>query len=219
MICVSGYRNPHIRIYAGRMNMKLAAKIKAIRLNAGLNQTQFGELFDVTQSTVVRWERGAMPQAEVLQRIADYAHTTVDRLLDTKAAMDAGGDEIAVVGFVGAGAQVLPYDDYARGDGMEFIKRPDYVKGRAVAVEVKGDSMLPIAWDGWKLIYTGEQTIIESEVLNKLCVVKLVDGGVLVKVILRGSKPQRYHLQSSNAPLIEDVEIEWAARVESIVPA
>lgn len=127
-------------------------------------------------------------------------------------------DEVPVVGYVGGGAQVHPIDDYSNGDGMDFIERPEYIEGRAVAVQIKGDSMLPVAEDGWKLIYI-ERAIDEVDFLNRLCVVKLADDRMLVKKVLRGSQPKRYHLQSFNAPLIEDVAIKWAARVKSIVPA
>ncbi len=37
--------------------------------------------------------------------------------------------------------------------------------------------------------------------------------------VTRGTKPQHYHLVSTNAPTIEDVQIEWAARVKAIIPA
>jgi hypothetical protein len=42
---------------------------------------------------------------------------------------------------------------------------------------------------------------------------------VLVKRIVKGSKPQRYHLLSTNAPMIEDAEVIWAAKVRAIIPA
>ena len=46
----------------------------------------------------------------------------------------------------------------------------------------------------------------------------VADDRVLVKRITRGSQPKRYHLVSTNAPMIEDAEIVWAARVKAIIP-
>lgn len=218
MICVGEldfYRAP---VYAGCMAGELKDKIKKIRQSMGLKQDAFGEMLGTNQSTVSRWERGASPEGPMLQKIADLANTTVERLLGVDALSGTPANTIPVVGYVGAGAAVYPYDDYPRGDGMDFIERPAFVTGQAVAVEVRGDSLLPVAEDGWRLVYTGQQAILEEEVLNRLCVVQLTDGRMLVKRVTRGTSPQRYHLLSTNAPMIEDVEIMWAARVKAIIP-
>jgi hypothetical protein len=45
------------------------------------------------------------------------------------------------------------------------------------------------------------------------CVVKLTDGRALLKTIKRGTLPGRYRLVSFNSPDIEDVEVEWAAKI------
>lgn len=205
-------------MYAEAMKM-LAEKIRAIRAAAGLTQTEFADALGTTQSTVTRWERGSIPSGDLLQAIATFANTTVERLLGTDDLAAVPGGTIPVVGFVGAGSVVLPYDDFARGDGWDHVERPPFVKGQVVAVEVRGDSLLPVAEDGWRLVYAGEQTLEESEIINKLCVVKLADGRMLVKRVMRGSKPGRYHLLSTNAPMIENAEVEWASQVKAIIPS
>lgn len=197
----------------------LADTIRAIRIAADMNQTQFGEVFGVGQSTVTRWEGGSMPKGEHLKAIANFANTTVERLLGSETLSSTPGNQIPVVGYVGAGAAVFPYDDFARGDGIAHINRPSFVKGQVVAVEVQGDSLLPTAENGWRLIYAGNQTLDEDQVLNRLCVVKLVDERMMVKRVTRGTEAGRYHLVSTNAPMIEDVQIEWAAPVTAIIPA
>jgi transcriptional regulator with XRE-family HTH domain len=200
------------------MGGNLGEKIRKIRVSMGLEQDQFAEKLDTTQSTVSRWERGSKPGAEFLRKIADIANTTVDRLLGLDDLAGTPPNHIPVVGYVGAGAEVIPYDDYARGDGMDYVERPAFITGQAIAVEVKGHSLWPVAEDGWRLVYTGQQSMLEDEVLNRLCVVQLTDGRMLVKRVAKGSMPQRYHLISTNAPIIEDVEIQWAARVKAIIP-
>jgi transcriptional regulator with XRE-family HTH domain len=206
--------------YLPRMSTILAAKIKALRASKQMNQTQFGELVGYSQGMVARWEQGAAPKHAALMSLADVAGTTIDEFLG--GAVEPAGavvSEIPVIGYVGAGAAVYPVDDLAKGDAYDTVERPPFVKGSAVAVEVRGDSLVPVAEDGWRLIYSGERTIMEDEVLNRLCVVELIDGRMLVKRIVRGSKPQRYHLISTNAPMIEDAEIVWAAKVKAIVPS
>jgi repressor LexA len=196
----------------------LSKTIRAIRMAKGLNQTEFGKLCGVKQSTVTRWESGSVPNGEMLQKIAKIGETTVEKLIGEADFLANPINTIPVVGFVGAGAAIFPYDDYARGDGLDHIERPPFIKGDAVAVEVKGDSLLPVAENGWRLVYVGDQTTIESEILNRLCVVKLEDGRTLVKRVMRGSSPGSYHLASTNAPMIEDVAISWASPVKAIIP-
>jgi DNA-binding XRE family transcriptional regulator len=199
------------------MERSLSDKIKAIRMAGGYTQAEFADKLGTTQSTVTRWESGSAPRKDMLQAIAALANTTVDRLLDLDdPAIQA--DQIPVVGYVGGGAEVFPFDDYSHGDGMDVVDRPPFIEGKAVAVQVRGDSLFPVAENGWRLVYAGEQGLIEEDVLGKLCVVKIVDGPTLVKRLMRGSIPGHYHLMSTNAPAIEDAQVEWAARVKAIIP-
>ncbi|MBI0474244.1 helix-turn-helix domain-containing protein [Sphingomonas sp. MA1305] len=206
------------RAYAADMSTPLAERIKLLRQSRGETQTEFGFVIGATQATVARWEGGTAPKYDALVKLARLAGVTIETFLNSTMRAESAG-EVQIVGYVGAGAAIYPFDDMAHGDGFGTVDRPPFVKGKAVAVEVRGDSLIPVAEDGWRLIYAGEQTILEDEVLNNLCVVKLVDGRTLVKRVIRGSKPQRYHLVSTNAPLIEDAEIEWAAKVKAIIPA
>lgn len=203
--------------YRPAMSIHLSDRIKRLRTAKGMTQAEFADLLNTTQGTVARWEKGSAPKHDALASLAGVAGTSVEHFLG-KPMRHEDSPDIQVVGYVGAGAAVYAYDDFSHGDGLETVDRPEFVKGRAVAVEVKGDSLIPVAEDGWRLIYTGEQSIIEADVLNRLCVVRLTDGRTLVKRVVRGSKPERYHLLSTNAPMIEDVEIDWAARVRAIIP-
>lgn len=218
VICAVGLEFAPSRTYARGMTTPLADRIKLLRQSRGETQTEFGFVIGATQATVARWEGGSAPKHDALVRLAQLANVTVEEFLSTAMRADGTGD-VQIVGYVGAGAAIYPFDDMAHGDGFGTVERPPFVRGKAVAVEVRGDSLIPVAEDGWRLIYAGEQTILEDEVLNCLCVVKLVDGRTLVKRVIRGSKPRRYHLVSTNAPLIEDAEIEWAAKVKAIIPA
>ena len=197
---------------------RLADTIRAIRKARGLNQSEFAEVVGATQSTVTRWETGSVPGGEYLHKIAGFANITVEQLMGTDEWASGGDNNILVVGYVGAGAEIIPFDDFAKGNGFDHVARPPFVRGRAVAVEVRGDSLLPVAENGWRLIYSGDQTLDESAVLNRLCVVRLTDDRVLVKRVMRGGVPGRYHLVSTNAPMIEDAALVWAARVIAIVP-
>lgn len=217
-LCVRGLDFPRPPLYAGVMTGTLADKIKAIRLSLGLNQEDFAERLGTAQSTVVRWEKGSVPQGDKLHLISLLGNTTVERLLNLDE-LAIPSDELPVVGYVGAGAQVYPFDDYPHGGGMDTVERPSFIEGRAVAVEVRGDSLFPVAENGWRLVYTGEQGLVETDILNRLCVVQVLDGPMLVKRVTRGTMPGHFHLVSTNAPTIEDARIEWAAPVKAIIPS
>lgn len=62
----------------------LSSNIKKIRLQKGLNQQQFGELFFpiADKSIVSRWEKGkSVPSAERLKKIAELGNMSVNELL------------------------------------------------------------------------------------------------------------------------------------------
>ena len=218
MICAGELAHVAIPAMPRRMAISVSERIKRLRISRGEKQEEFADRLGVSQGTVARWEGGSMPKPDALSSLARLAGVSLETFLGKPATAASTGD-IPVVGYVGAGAAVYPYDDEPFGGGHTSVERPEFIKGRAVAVEVKGDSLVPTAEDGWRLIYAGEQTLIESDVLNKLCIVKLLDGRMLVKRLVKGSKPQRYHLISTNAPMMEDVEVEWAAPVKAIIPA
>jgi transcriptional regulator with XRE-family HTH domain len=207
--------------YLPAMAIQLSTKIQLLRKKLGKTQPEFADMVGVSQGTVSRWEKGAAPSHQHLMEMARLEGVSLDEFLLGAIGRPASeqGPPIPVVGYVGAGASVYPVNDVDEATGLETIERPPFITGDAIAVEVRGDSLYPVAEEGWKLIYTGEPAVIEDEVLNKLCVVALVDGRVLVKRLVRGSKPQRYHLLSTNAPMIEDAEVLWAAKVRAIIPA
>lgn len=60
----------------------LSQKLKELRLNKGITQTEFAETFNIANGTVGNWETGKRePDYEMLSRIADFYGVTVDYLL------------------------------------------------------------------------------------------------------------------------------------------
>lgn len=184
--------------------------VRDARVRAGLTQDGLAELADSGRSTIVKLERGILPMTEAwAKRLAPHLKVRPDQLWE--------GPQVPVIGYVGAGQRVYAYDDMLNSE--DTIDRPPMAQGDLLAVEVKGDSMLPLAEEGWHIVYTAEATVDENLVLNKVCVVQLDDdGSMLVKRVMRGSKPYHYHLVSLNAPAIEDARLRWAAVVKAIVP-
>lgn len=127
-----------------------------------------------------------------------------------------------VVGEVGAGANVFPFDDHANGAALEEVERPlgADLPDDIVAVRIKGDSMEPQFEAGWLLFYSRDQDGVPPDCINEICVVKLLDDSMMVKKVKPGSKPGLYHLFSKNPahePLINQ-KLQWAAKVLSVRP-
>jgi len=120
---------------------------------------------------------------------------------------------IPLVGYVGAGAEVFAIDDHAEGGGLAYVDPPPEASLDMVAVEVRGWSMYPAHWPGDVLYYREHAADVES-VIGDVCVVRLADGRVFVKVIEHGSQPGLHDLTSFNEPRLRDQRIEWAAPVE-----
>lgn len=124
---------------------------------------------------------------------------------------------VAVAGYVGAGAEVYPFDDHALGDGLEMVLPPPGVDASTVvAVKVRGDSMYPALRDGWILFYTRSCDGVLDECINAMCVCQIENGPTCVKDVRRGSDDGTFTLLSSNAPPIENVRLSWAAKVRDI---
>lgn len=177
------------------------------------NQTELARRIGVTQPTISRWISGKQkPDAD--QR------ATIARLAGALGVID-GVDNgelsgIPLIGYVGAGGEA----QFAEGQGPfgEVAMPPVGEKKSMVAVEVRGDSMIGVADDGWLIYYHDRRDPPTDDLLGKLCVVGLGDGRVLIKKLQRGRGPGLYDLYSVlGAPLI-DQAVDWAARVTCIVP-
>jgi phage repressor protein C with HTH and peptisase S24 domain len=140
---------------------------------------------------------------EWAQKIAPFVKRSPAELL-------FGTDKVKVIGYVGAGAEVIPIDDHAQGAGLEEIDRPAGVTGPVVALIVRGDSMFPRYKEGEYLLHGDRQP--PDGLVGRECVVWLADGRVLVKELMRGASGL-YSLFSHNAPIIENVSVEAASPV------
>lgn len=114
---------------------------------------------------------------------------------------------VPVTNYVGAGARVFPMDD----GGFDLIEPPFSTPDNAVAMIVRGDSMLPAYRNGTYLIVL--PLADPKDALHRRAVVTLDDGSVWVKEITPGLSPGRFSLLSYNASPILDVIVVQAARV------
>lgn len=130
-------------------------------------------------------------------------------------AEDRSGRTVPLVGYVSAGAAAHFFGD--QGD-LDEVPAPDGSTESTVAVEIRGES-LGALFDRWLVFYDDVKRPITTDQINRLCVVGLADGRILIKKIQKSRGRQGlYHLLSNTEAPILDVEIEWAARVKNMVP-
>ena len=74
----------------------LNEKIKQYRKSKGYTQETLAQQLGVVRQTVSKWEKGfSVPDAELLQRLAEVLEVGVDDLLDTTVVVEKENSEIA----------------------------------------------------------------------------------------------------------------------------
>lgn len=174
----------------------------------GKKQIALARYLGLTHPQVTRLLQGTRRlKADEIERIATFFGTTAPRFEKKRT--------IPVVGYVGAGAEIVAIDDHAKGAGLDEIECPwDELAASTVAVRVRGDSMVPAYYDGDIIFYDDQHTDI-LHLLGKDCVVALTDGRRYVKQ-LRRTADGIWYLHSHNMDPILGVQIEWASKVRLI---
>lgn len=134
-----------------------------------------------------------------------------------------GGDasSIPVVGHVGAGAEVEVFAAFEKGDGHYRVQCPPQLSPRDMAaVEVVGDSMVPVYQPGSVLFYTRAVLGVTAESVGHICVCEDSDGKGWVKQIRTGREEGTFTLVSMNPDHDHrhGVRLNWAAPVLFSLP-
>lgn len=173
-----------------------------------MSQTRLADLVDVGKGYISELVNGKKnPSFELLLQIADALDVEPSELFEP-------ARRVAVVGRVGAGAQVDLCDAFERGDGLyHVVPPPDLPAKGIVAVEVEGDSMSPLIEDGDILFFTREFFGIDERAVGHVAIVETVGDLALVKKVLPGREPGTFDLHSANDghPPVYGVQLKWAA--------
>ena len=151
--------------------------------------------------------------ARVLQTSSNWL-TTGEGLEELDSEELATRPTVRLVGYVGAGAEAHFYA-IAQGD-LDEVSAPEGATKDTVAVEIRGDSLGSL-FDRWLVFYDDIRSPVTSDLIGKLCIVGLSDDRVLIKKIRRGERGL-YNLLSEREDPIENVSLEWAAKVKNMVP-
>jgi phage repressor protein C with HTH and peptisase S24 domain len=193
----------------------MALHIKDVRESRGLGLEELTRLLNerfktnYKWQTVQKWEQGNRRlRTEIAAMLAEVLGCGVSELDD---ALAETRETVPVVGYVGAGAEVVNFDDAGEIDRADAYGLPG-----TVALIVRGDSMWPAYYEGDLLYYHPRKLIPPEELIGRDAVVQLKDGRTFVKRIERGTKRGKYRLDSHNAPSIHDVEILWTSKIQNV---
>lgn len=194
------------RTHGGRNVWNVGNRLKELRERAGLTQAQLAARVNSGRSTIVKLERGERPlNNRWLERLANQLGC---------APVDILGDDVPIVGRIGAGGSII-FEDIG---AVETIRRPPETEGALVALEVAGESMLPKFDPGDVIFISRNREGVDPGDIGSFCAVRLRSGETFLKILAKGSQPGRFTLRSVNASDIEDVELEWATPIRAVIP-
>ncbi len=184
---------------------------------AGLDPTAFNRSKRLNTEGKPRW-----PSTESIAKVLAVTGATLTEFLsfvdsDPGAPNDAAKviNAIPVIGYAQAGQNGY-FDDagYPQGSGWDYIQFPalEGHTDRVYALEVAGDSMLPLYREGDRLIVAPGASVRRGDRV----VVKTAKGEVMAKELTRQTA-SRIELKSLNPDFADRsfdmVEISWIARV------
>jgi phage repressor protein C with HTH and peptisase S24 domain len=181
---------------------------------AGLDSTSFNKSKRVSGEGHLRW-----PSTESVAKILDATGSTVDEFmayLDRDAIRPQ--KSLPLIGYAQAGAGGF-FDDggYPAGNGWDEVTFPGIKDSQAYALEVSGESMMPLYRDGDRLIVAPSETIRVGDRV----VVKTLEGEVLAKELkrqtakiieLRSLNPEHPELIISMDKVLWMARIVWASQ-------
>ncbi|OJT95716.1 MAG: DNA-binding protein [Rhizobium sp. 63-7] len=188
---------------------------------AGLDPTSFNKSKRLSADGRLRW-----PSTESIAKVLEATGATIDQFMSYMQPMQVGGSlpegafppqsgTIPLLGFAQAGTGGF-FDDggFPAGQGwdvVEFPASPDRRPG-VYALEVQGDSMLPLYRDGDVLIVEPGAQVRRGDRV----VVKTREGEVMAKVLMRQTA-RSIDLVSLNPDhanrSFDLIDVEWIARI------
>jgi phage repressor protein C with HTH and peptisase S24 domain len=179
---------------------------------AGLDSTAFNKSKRLSADGRPRW-----PSTESIAKIIDATGASLDEFLALVGRSGLAGrlwaSSVPMLGLAQAGAGGF-FDDagFPAGHGWDLVELPAEVRDGAFALQVQGDSMLPLYRDGDKLVVEPAAPVRRGDRV----VVKTASGEVMAKVLSRRTA-EKIELLSLNeahpARTIPSKDVEWIARI------
>lgn len=182
---------------------------------AGLDATTFNKSKRVGRDGRARW-----PSTESLAKVLDATGESFDSFLGREQSYHqpahgslAGVGTVPLLGFAQAGSGgYFDESGFPAGQGWDEVPLPTAGDGNAYALEVAGDSMLPLYRDGDIIIVSPAEQLRRGDRV----VVRTQDGEVMAKLLHRQTAKQveLHSLNPEHPPrVIALKEIDWIARI------
>ena len=202
----------HAKIWAAidRLAEKYGLSASGLARKAGLDPTSFNRSKRTSPDGRDRW-----PSTESVSKVLAATGASLDEFMRLIEPNEAGvAATVPLIGMAQAGAGRL-FDDAGMpvgGPGWEEIEFPDFSSERVFALEVSGDSMLPLYRDGDIIVVAPGEAVRKGDRV----VVRTHAGEVMAKELKRRTA-RTVELRSLNPEhgdrTIPLAEISWMARV------
>ncbi len=201
----------HTQIWAAidALAARYGLTASALARKAGLDATTFNKSKRQTPDGRLRW-----PSTESVAKVLDATGASLDEFMTLLTARKGEvRSTVPLIGLAQAGTGGF-FDDagFPTGAGWDEIAFPNVPDENAYALEISGDSMLPLLRDGDIVIVSPGASVRRGDRV----VVKTVAGEIFAKE-LRRQTARTIELQSLN-PEHEDLvfdmkDIDWVARI------
>lgn len=186
-------------------------KLKSLREERNWTHEKAAEEMGVSRSQFIKLERGER------RMTMDYINLAAKAFGIRPADVIDDADEFTVplMGYIGAGAEIMPEFEQVPPEGLDQIHVPFPLPDEMIALEVRGDSMLPVYKDGHVIVVYRDQKKPITSFYGEDAAVRTTDGRRFLKTIMKGSPVT---LMSFNAAPIENVGLEWIGEIFAVLP-
>ncbi|RAK66591.1 S24 family peptidase [Phenylobacterium kunshanense] len=198
-----------------------AQRLRQARIDKGFDTAAAAaDAFGWSRNTYASNENGNAPFS--YRRAKEYAAAfgvAAEWLYDAAGPMHGASVTglVPVIGHVGANPDGTVL--FAHGqDPAELAPIPPGGTDMARALKVVGHSMRGVADQGALIYFEDQRTPPTPDMLGHVVVVETDTDEVLVKRLLRGSRPDRFDLESVAGPTRHDARLRWAAHITAIIP-
>jgi len=208
----------HERVWAAidALAARYSLSASGLAKRAGLDSTAFNKSKRLSSDGRPRW-----PSTESLAKVIEATGSSLDEFMSlVKGKMAAASDRlmgqpatVPLIGFAQAGAGGY-FDDagFPAGQGWDLVEVPSRAREGTYALQVQGDSMLPLYRDGDVLVVDPAATVRRGDRV----VVKTLGGEVMAKLLERRTT-QLIELRSLNPEHpgreLSVSDVDWLARI------